>query len=180
MACLSSCSAYSRAALSKSVSFSKARLCVPQSKCCIMEECLRNVCVQLSSGHVNSASRDAECSSSVSVLSSVPRLPLGCAPYAHLFTPDENELGCTWRTTKDGSLFDSGPSGICNISFPVPTPYTLHARIPSSENSTILYESIEGLMMESQRVTLSDGIPLEDRIASVICSGVSISCPEFR
>ena len=45
-ACPSSCSAYCWVALSKSVSFSKARLFVPQSKCCIMEECLRNVCVQ--------------------------------------------------------------------------------------------------------------------------------------
>ena len=187
-ACPSSCSAYCWVALSKSVSFSKARLCVPQSKCCIMEECLRNVCVQPSSGHVNSAPRDAECSSSVSVLSSVLRIPLRCTPCAHLFTPYENELGCAWRTTKDGSMFDNGASGICDISFPVPTPYALHTRIPSSENSifesrltpSILYESIEGLVMESQRVTLSEGTPPEDRIASVICSGVSISCPEFR
>ena len=84
--------------------------------------------------------------------------------------------------------FDNGASGICDISFPVPTPYALHTRIPSSENSifdsrltpSILYESIEGLMMESQRVTLSDGTQPEDQIASVICSGVLISCPEFR
>ena len=112
----------------------------------------------------------------------------GCAPYARLFTPDENELGCAWHTTKDSSLFDSGASGICDISFLVPTPYALQAQIPASENSIfesrltplILYESIERLVMESQRVTLSDGTPLEDRMASVICSGISILCPEFR
>ena len=128
------------------------------------------MCVQLSSGHVNNALCDAECSSSVSVLSSVPWVPLGCAPYGHLFTPDENELGCAWRATKDGSLFYSGASGICDVSFPVPTPYTLHARIPSSENSMfksrltplILYESIEGLVVELQRVKFSDGTPRED------------------
>ena len=153
-----------------------------------MEECLRNVCVQPSSGHVNSASRDAECSSAVLVLSSVLRIPLGCKPCARLFTPNENELGCAWHTTKDGSLFDNGASGICNISLPVPTQYTLHTRIPSSENSifksrltaSIFYESIEGLVMESERVTLSDGTPPEDRIASVICSRVSILSSEFR
>ena len=85
-------------------------------------------------------------------------------------------------------LITDGASGICDISFPVPTPYALHTWIPSSENSifesrlspSILYESIEGLVMESQRVTLSDDTPPGDRIASVICSGVSISCPEFR
>ena len=88
----------------------------------------------------------------------------------------------------DGSPLDNGVKDFCGISLPGPTPYAFHTRIPSLENS--IFESrltpsifcipIGGLVMESQRVTLNDGTPPDDRIASLICSEVLISCPAFR
>ena len=180
-ACPSSCSAYCWVALSKSVSFSKARLFVPQSKCCIMEECLRNVCV-----------KDTW---------TVPRVMLSallqfrsyrqCCGYhsdaRHVLVvshPMRMSLRAPGVLPRTVACLITEPQVSVISAFRFPR----HTRIPSSENSifesrltpSILYESIEGLVMESQKVTLSEGTPPEDRIASVICSGVSISCPEFR
>ena len=76
--CPSRCSAYSNAALSKSVSCSSARWCLPQSKRYIMEECLRNDLLHPSSGHVDSASFAVAGSSSVSVWSLLAWVSLGC------------------------------------------------------------------------------------------------------
>jgi len=49
----SSLVAYSIMALSKSVSYSSAGLCFPQSKCLTSDECRVNVLAHPSSGHVN-------------------------------------------------------------------------------------------------------------------------------
>ena len=76
--CPSRCSAYSNAALSKSVSCSSARWCLPQSKRYIMEECLRNDLLHPFSGHVDSASFAVAGSSSVSVWSLLAWVSLGC------------------------------------------------------------------------------------------------------
>ena len=80
-------------------------------------------------------------------------------------------------------MFDNRASGICDISFPVPTPYALHTWIPSSENSifesrltpSILYESIEGLTIK--RLDFSDpqgGKGACDRKAASVKSHIHI------
>lgn len=124
VACPSSCSAYSMAA-------SNASWCLPQSKCCIMVECLKNVFVHPSSGHVNSPSADGVDSSSVLTWAAEAQEPFEWVEIGRLFTAEENELGCAWMTVIDGSPPNDGMSNLCRISLPVPSPYALNARIPS-------------------------------------------------
>ena len=92
-------------------------------------------------------------------------------------------------TTIDGRLSSDGISAFGpDISFPVPTPYALHTRIPSIVSSifeslltpSILQVTIGGLVIDSQRVTLSDATPPEERTASTICASFTISLPEFK
>ena len=153
-----------------------------------MVECLKNVFVHPSSGHVNSPSADAVDSSSVLTWAAEAREPFEWILTGRLFTAEENELGCALMTVIDGSPSDDGMSNFCGISLPVPTPYALHARITSLDiciferalTPSILYWPTGELTMDSQRVTLTDCTPPEDRIASHICAGVSMSCPAFR
>ena len=92
-------------------------------------------------------------------------------------------------TTIDGRVSGDGVSAFgADISFPDPTPHALHTRIPSIVSSifeslltpSILQVTIGGLVIDSQRVTLTDATPPEERIASTICASFSISMPECK
>ena len=92
-------------------------------------------------------------------------------------------------TTIDGRISGGGISAFgADISFPGTTPYALHTRIPSMVSSifeslftpSILQVTIGGFVIDSQRVTLTDATPPEERIASTICASFSISMPECK
>lgn len=82
-------------------------------------------------------------------------------------------------TTIDGRISGDGISAFgADISFPGTTPYALHTRIPSMVSSifeslltpSILQVTIGGFVIDSQRVTLTEATPPEERIASTICA----------
>ena len=92
-------------------------------------------------------------------------------------------------TTIDGRVSGDGILAFgADISFPGPTPYAFHTRIPPIVSSTfeslltpsIWQVTIGGLVIDLQRVTLRDAIPPEERITSTICASFSISLPEFK
>ena len=74
------------------------------------------------------------------------------------------------------------------MSLPSPIPYALQTRSPSSMYSTLLSwlipsifeDSTFGTWTVSHNATLTPGTPPEETIASLICSGVSISFPALR
>ena len=100
--------------------------------------------------------------------------------YVFLLTLTEVKvLECVWVLVSDGfSNFKS---------FPGPTPYAFHTRIPSPLYSTVLikltsstFKDCSRGVADSHRVTLTTDTPPEERITSDIWAGVSISLPEFR
>ena len=194
--CTSRFCAYPTAALSNKVSRSTARLCRPQSKCRCIDEYLRNVWTQPSSGQVKIPSLLIDSSPSLLTAAAAPasvvvaggrscsvslvRLSFTGAKLHELDRVTPVRAG-SWDI--DGIL--SFSLGIC---FPGPSLYALQTRKPLSSNWTLLIRLMPSIFADgsqdtsthSHNTTFTAGTPPHERIESLICAGVSISLPALR
>ena len=98
-------------------------------------------------------------------------------------------FGSTEVTVIDGTFGDDGRFNLLlGMNFPGPMSYALQTRMLSFSNLMLFKRLTPGIFsavifvaaIGSHKVTFTDGTPPEDKIASFIWSGVSMSFPEFK